>query len=651
MEQEKQPLPLNPFQHIALAFSGGGFRAAAFALGTLSYLERIQFNEVKLTENVRFSASTSGGTISNLLYTASRHRGESFASFYAHCLQKLTSDTLLEKVLLVLNADERWDQPGEDKRRNLINAFAKVYDQELFDGEKLGVYWNKKHVPAFEVCFNATEFYRGQGFRFQTDGTQNRHQVIGNNYLYFDVKQLDILKKIKLADVLAASSCFPIGFEPIVFPEDYSYQDNPKELKTTPNAQLKLSTEELRQAMFYENYNEDKLRLSDQPPADIQPDPKQPPFIHAFGLMDGGITDNQALRSLMLADRKRRDRKIPDPFDLVIVTDVTSYFMDGYEVPELKETPSWRRRSIDYFIQKFQGVVKAIKALQIGLLFGFLLLLTTGIIFTGFWVRLPAFLLSGVALTGYVLIAVLKRVPLAREAFRKPDTFDPISVIRDTLPLRKSFSDQIITKLMSYLRLTRLNVLEQMLKARISSVMSMVLDVNLKQARRLIFQMFYDDHCWDNRRVPNFIYELSSHNAVTRSKRIQSERRLKWKATAADKVLLLEGLEKIQPVAEDARRMGTTLWFDRADTDTDRLKNIIATGNFTTCVNLLEYVTSLFRNKVPFDKAVTDQLKDFRDVLAADLEHFKEDPFFLYNELDPGYAKPTNTSSIKSANA
>jgi hypothetical protein len=43
--------------------------------------------------------------------------------------------------------------------------------------------------------------------------------------------------------VLASSSCFPIGFEPIVYPRDFSH--------------AALSSEELSAAMQYENYKEE----------------------------------------------------------------------------------------------------------------------------------------------------------------------------------------------------------------------------------------------------------------------------------------------------------------------------------------------------------------------------------------------------------
>jgi predicted acylesterase/phospholipase RssA len=37
--------PNNPLDNIALALSGGGFRAASFSLGVLSYLNRIEYKK------------------------------------------------------------------------------------------------------------------------------------------------------------------------------------------------------------------------------------------------------------------------------------------------------------------------------------------------------------------------------------------------------------------------------------------------------------------------------------------------------------------------------------------------------------------------------------------------------------------------------
>jgi predicted acylesterase/phospholipase RssA len=621
MSNQQNPLiPLEtPFGNIAMAFSGGGFRAAAFGLGALSYLDYLQIDDKTATGHISFLSSASGGTITSLLYSASQHRGESFATFYRKTLAGLDGEKILDDVLLTLNDDKSWDMPGQEKQRNLINSFAKAYDRLLFDGETMGVYWNKQHVPAFEVCFNSTEFYRGLSFRFQTDGTANRFQNIGNNYLYFDVNELDTFKKIKLGDVLAASSCFPAGFEPIQFPTDFTH-DN-------------LNSKELRDAIYYENYTEEKYKLSFIPPAGTIPDPKQKAYISSFGLMDGGITDNQALKSMMLADEKRRKRKVPDPFDLMIVTDVASYFMDNYEAPVVDQQNKWLNYNIEHYIRLLSPKVR-----MVGTIFWIALIaaVLTGI--AGFyypsWLGKAALLISGISLTIFIITAILKYTPFTGGLLKKFGNFDFTGWFLSVFPLRNSFSKSIVTKLATYLRNTRLNIIQQMLKSRIASVLTMVLDVNLKQVRRLIFEMFYNDPCWDNRRVPNFIYELSEHNGQARENRINSKNRMGWTPTAADKKLLLGGLDKIAKLAESARLMGTALWFDKQDTADQRLKTIVATGQFTTCVNLLEYVISVQQKKVPLNKPQSDLLQQIRIQLERDFERFKNEPYFLYDQLN-----------------
>lgn len=75
MSQEtSEQIQFSPFQSIALCFSGGGFRAAAFSLGVLSYLNKVKIKsaegEASLLSHVNFIASASGGTITNLCIVA-----------------------------------------------------------------------------------------------------------------------------------------------------------------------------------------------------------------------------------------------------------------------------------------------------------------------------------------------------------------------------------------------------------------------------------------------------------------------------------------------------------------------------------------------------------------------------------------------------
>jgi hypothetical protein len=329
-----------PFDNIAIAFSGGGFRAAGFALGTLCYLERIG-----LTNQINYLSSASGGTITNLLYTSCLKQGIPFNAFYAKALAALDGEQLLTAVLTLLNDDKQWPEPGSGKERNLINSFARVYDSKLlFNGQTLSVFWNDSR-KGLEICANTTEFYRGLSFRFQTDGIDSSKVLNGNFYLHFDGNEhVETLKKIKLADVLAASSCFPAGFEPMCYPCDFSHND--------------LSIDELKRGMLYTGYDEIQHPLSFIPPP-YEHDPKQQNHIDSFGFMDGGITDNQGLASLMLADSKRRFDPNPNasPFDLMIITDVASYFMDSYVAPAIKAPEDWRGKTISFFESAAKKVV------------------------------------------------------------------------------------------------------------------------------------------------------------------------------------------------------------------------------------------------------------------------------------------------------
>lgn len=622
-QQSANILLERPFSNIGIAFSGGGFRAATFALGTLGYLERVKISDKPLNENISFISSVSGGTITNLLYTSYLHQGKSFASFHKKMQKELNGSNLLQEALMILNTNSEWKSSNQQKQRTLINAFAKAYDRLLFDQETLNVYWNKKNVKKYEVCFNATEFYRGLNFRFQTDGTNNGNQLIGNNYLYFDNKKLETFRKIKLGDVLAASSCFPIGFEPIVYPSDYSYQQS--------NGNT-LGIDELAEAVKYENYNEETHVLSEEHYSEIKDDPKQKTYIRSFGLMDGGITDNQGLKSLMLADKKRRNRVKPDPFDLIIVTDVASYFMDNYEVPVIDNGKL--KLNITDYVKQAQKIVKDISIIQWLLAAASLIFIVSGILIDNNWIRIPATVLASILVTLLTTSIIIKGSKTGKYLFKLITNFDLLNFINSFAHLDKFFSVNITGKLVDYLSKTRLNVLDQMLRARITSVMTMVSDVNLKQVRRLIYEMFYNDSCWENRRMPNFIYELSTHNINSRTNRINSKGRLKWTATAKDKILLLNDYDKINAVAEEARLMGTTLWFEDQEVTDGKFRKLVATGQFTTCVNLLEYIISLERKAVPFDKEAKAVLETVRKQLEYDLNLFKNDPFFLYDEMN-----------------
>ena len=305
-------------QNIALAFSGGGFRAATYSLGCLSYMETLQLGNEKFTSLVNFIASASGGTITNLLFTRSQRKKESFESFYKKmCDEILKDETLVNRVFEVLQDANAWTSRPE-KSRNLINAFAMVYDELLFQGDKFEIYLTEVPGAVAEVCANATEFDNGVLFRFQNAGDA------GNRFLRFrrTNEARSILQKIKLADILAASSCFPVGFEPIMFPVDFTHEH--------------LGNNELRDAMMQDTkYSPAKEENGDKPPL-------------SFGLMDGGIDDNQAIDSFVRAESRLQGRN-NFGYDLFMTCDVSSNYTSGFDFPvRNKKNPFLRLSLLSY---------------------------------------------------------------------------------------------------------------------------------------------------------------------------------------------------------------------------------------------------------------------------------------------------------------
>ncbi len=605
--------PLHPFKNIAVGLSGGGFRAASYSLGNLSYLDHLKYGdstEKSLLDNITFISSASGGTITAALYSAGRHKGEKFIDCYNQLLKTiLPGDDLLNTVLEKLNDDKEWDTPGNTKRRNIINSFAKVYDEKIFKGECFGIF---KEKNSLEVCFNSTEFTRGLSFRFQANGTG----LTGNSYIFFDYSDSEALDKIKLGDILAASSCFPGGFEPLAYPEDFAYK----------NDTTQLTTDALRKHLVVKDYDGTEKPLKDT---------------ESIGLMDGGINDNQGLDAVMLADKRRRKKNTnPDPFDLILITDVTSYFMDPYKIPPEKENKGWRNNTLNAVIDGIRKVFKKLNMATSAVSLLFLISFAGIFLCTDATGKSISLILSSITFTLLSLrillwFLIFRKNKLLLSFIKKPEAIDINEIIKRKLPSINTFSPEIVNKLLGYFRKTRLGTVEQMVLARVNSVTTMASDVFLKHIRRKIFDYFYSDERWENRRANNFIYELSPSNQSFRTNQLMDLKKKPW---GRQFVQQLTPTKAMTDIAFEARNMGTTLWFDEKDTKAEKLKQLIACGQFTCCVNLFEYCIDLdykIKNGLltltPDDKIILDAV---RKQVENDWEKFKTNPYFLYNEYE-----------------
>ncbi len=277
-----------PLHRLGLCFSGGGYRATFYGLGVLSVLNKIQYRDKSLLEAVKSISSVSGGTLLAAAYARAVQQDDyTFERFYEQMVEQFRpeNDHLLENATAKLKDDKLWAD-GTHKKRSLINAFALCYQEmPIFKGT-LDMFDPQKIKQFHTVCFNATDFSYGLTFRFQNRGD------FGNSPLYKEhSNQLKILKnQIQIGDAVASSSCFPIGFAPIMFPDDFiADQDQP-------------AYDQLKSFKVFQN---------------------------GVGLMDGGIADNQGIGSMVLAD-KRTDGRL----DFMLVTDVGGYQMPAWQVPD-----------------------------------------------------------------------------------------------------------------------------------------------------------------------------------------------------------------------------------------------------------------------------------------------------------------------------
>ena len=563
---------IKPFENIALAFSGGGFRAATFGLGVLSYLNKIKFdgadtlNGQTLLQRVTYMSSASGGTIPTTLYALYSAKRKTFGQFYVKLFETLTGDRILEKALVILADKKRWGKNSK-KARNIINAFSVAYDEAIFEGHDLKSLYNAGgHLQ--EVCFNTTEFYTGLSFRqdikLVPDLATDPYYKYGNENIFL---AHETAQKIKLGDALAASSCFPGGFEPIVFPDDFTHSQ--------------LTEGELKDAITLKPQTGDK---------------KEKEFIaeKQIGFMDGGITDNQGLQSMMYADGRRIRRETTfNPFDFMLVNDVGSYFISPYMVPPQPKHKGTTLAGINWIM----SVAFILAAVAIGL--GFYYHCPVLDLVGGAIIVIPAIFLCAVSLLKKKLVAVAK----------SPN----------------GFTEKIIRLMVRYFTKTPLVVLKQMLQARVDSMLLLNMSVFLKRIRQLLYNKFYGSPEWKNRGKGNHIYDLAFSSDLYRKQN-------------PPPTPFLNPSRDMQIVAQTAFNMGTTLWFDEANTTQQHSRAcIIACGQFTTCYNLLGYIEKLLLVPSAYDAIYGSRLLGLKQQLMADYEHFKTGPFFMYNDAGREY--------------
>lgn len=542
---------------IGLAFSGGGFRASSFGLGVITILNSIKTtDELTLLDKITALSTVSGGTITGARYALGIKQNESLEQIYGALYAFMTEVDVVNMSLDRLSATYNWNN---GRNQNLINAFADIYEKELFRSAQFGVLLNNDPpIHLKHISFNATEFSNALQFRFQVSektinplpGVPDRG-IIGNHYYQIP---FDIAKEIRMSDILAASSCFPGGFEPINFPNDFG---------------IELTSELKNQSV----------------------DGKFP-----VGLMDGGIVDNQGIEPLLLAnDRMKKNNLNPNPdekdtpeLDLLIISDVASPYMESYIASQQKEAKGIKKQT-----------PKSLFIINIAVLLITIIALVLSILFS----NLPLVILSTILVT-------LSGV-----------TFLIAWIIR-SIPGKVHVPPMFVEPLGKLLKI-RLSVYENLMVNRVDSLLKLSGEVFLKHIRRLNYATIFNNPKWQNRRIMNAIYELRTKEKGWIEK-IQKG--------SLPKNLAPSSL--IQETAEFAASMPTTLWFTGDISEKrETLNKIIATGQFTACWNLLEYIYKLKTNQINTNNKHLEFIK-LENQLQEHWEKFQSDPLWLVNELN-----------------
>lgn len=543
----------NNKKKIAVAFSGGGFRAACFSLGFLSYLFRHGIEK----EHIHFITSTSGGSIVALTYLANN---ESFDVYYKQLKDKLANKKIQRAAIEQLTLRSKyWQKKYPHKRHNIINAFAAVYDELLFNDENTKQ-WGNLNAQNPILWVNATEFHHGRSFRFRTDGK------FGHGAISIDK---GLVTNFRLADILAASSCFPGGFEPIVFPGDFcTHKKN-------------------------EGLVEWQEKIKHTPKHNFDEEPKN------IALMDGGIVDNQGIRALLeFYENKPKDN------DSIFLVDVTSNFMDSYSA----QLPQYH---------KFSKLFLWLPLIALETLFGIALV--------GFMLVIP-FLLWWWWDIWWTKTLVLVGLTITTTLF-----VGRWVVFRGYLKEQTKGilgADDFLS-LLHFIRKISVMRLWNMLLPRIKSVSSIAMDINLKSNREQQFNDFYANGKFLQPKTSVLIYELSNKNKNNFTEKVQKTDReyailRKW--LGGD---YFNKLTEINSTAEKARQMATTLWFN--DNEKNETRNaILACGQFTTCFNLLKYLARIeLKNPGIVDK----KYNDFKMELINDWRFFEKKPLFMVDDL------------------
>jgi NTE family protein len=304
---------------VLVALSGGGKRSAAFGFGALRGMRNIDVRpegtDRTLLDEVDLLAGVSGGAFPAAHFGLYGER--SFTTFPDEFLYRDIEAYIWGTFLLPWNWDWIFNPlVGTNDR------MTQVYDRLMFHGATFADLYRRGRP---QISINATDINFGSPFGFLPQT--------------FDVICSD-LASLQIARAVAASNGFPVLFSPVTL-RNYRGPDCPLPSPLPPQRQ-DAQSDPRTQALLAN--------------LDRYADGERTPWIH---LMDGGISDNLALRVLlndMLLLDIHTDRFAAG---LLPVRRILVISVDGQSTPN----PNWPRQRV---IGGLGQIISAVTSTQIG---------------------------------------------------------------------------------------------------------------------------------------------------------------------------------------------------------------------------------------------------------------------------------------------
>lgn len=245
--------------YVALAFSGGGTRAAALSYGVLEKLKTtpIHNGSATLLDEVDLISSVSGGSFTSAYYGL--FGDQIFADFKEKFLYRDIQGELVGKLYNPVNSF-RLISPDF----NRIDLAIELYNETIFDKKTYRDFVHNGRHPF--IAINATNLTTGSQFTF----TQPTFDILGSD-----------LSTLPVARAVASSSAFPFLLSPVSYKNYPASQGYELDKDIINGLSDKYNGPNPRRYIWAYNHS---LYYTDK---------AQHPYVH---LMDGGLADNIGIR-------------------------------------------------------------------------------------------------------------------------------------------------------------------------------------------------------------------------------------------------------------------------------------------------------------------------------------------------------------------